>query len=121
MSLETYKILHIAGLILLFFGLSAALTLKLAGAPFEGRAKKLAMMTHGIGLVVMLVAGFGMLAKLGIMGNMPGWVYAKIAIWVILGGSIALAKRKGQIGWPLMILFVGLGVTAAWLAIAKPF
>lgn len=121
MAYETYKLLHYAGLMLLFFGLSGALTLKMAGVAFTGPAKKLAFMSHGIGLFLMLLGGFGMLARLGIAANIPGWVYAKMVIWLVLGGSIALAKRKGQIGWPLMILFVGLGVTAAWLALTKPF
>jgi hypothetical protein len=121
MSYEFYKIVHLIGLMLLFFGLSGALTLKMAGAPFQGTVKKMAFITHGIGLALLLIAGFGMAARMGMMGNLPGWVYAKLCVWLVLGGSIALAKRKGQIGWPLMILFVGLGATAAWLAIMKPF
>lgn len=121
MSYEFYKVLHLAGLILLFFGLSSALTLKMAGATFTGSVKKMAFITHGVGLLLLLVAGFGMLAKLGIMAAIPGWAWAKIVIWLLLGGGITLAKRKGQVGWPLVVLFVTLGVCAAWLALAKPF
>lgn len=121
MPYEFYKVLHIIGLMLLFFGLSSAMTLKLAGVPFQGRAKMLAMVSHGVGLTIMIIAGFGLAAKTGLMGNLPGWVYAKLVIWLILGGSVALAKRKGEIGWPLMILFIGLGSTAAYLAVYKPF
>lgn len=121
MSYEFYKILHICGLMLLFFGLSSAMTLKMAGVQFTGAVKKLAFITHGVGLFIMLVGGFGLLARLGFVHGMPNWAIAKIVIWVLLGGAISVAKRKGQIGWPLMILFVGLGTTAAWLAIAKPF
>lgn len=121
MSYEFYKVLHLAGLMLLFFGLSGALTLKMAGVQFTGSVKKLAMITHGVGMLFMLVGGFGLLARLGIIGAFPGWVHAKLTIWVLLGAAIALAKRKGHIGWPLMVLFIGLGTTAAWLAIVKPF
>lgn len=121
MSYEFYKLLHITGLMLLFFGLSAALTLKMAGAAFTGSVKKMAFITHGVGLLLMLVGGFGLLARLGFMGNIPAWALTKLGIWILLGGAIALAKRKGQLGWPLMVLFVGLGTTAAWLAIIKPF
>lgn len=121
MSFEFYKVLHLAGLLVLFFGLSSALTLKMAGVAFTGPVKKLAFITHGVGLLVMLVAGFGMLAKMGVMATLPGWVWGKLGIWLLLGAGVTLAKRKGQIGWPLMILFVGLGTTAAWLSITKPF
>lgn len=121
MSYEFYKLIHFAGLILLFFGLSSILTMKMAGVSVTGPVKKMAFITHGVGLLLLLVAGFGMLAKLGIMGNIPGWAFAKIGVWLALGGGIALAKRKGQLGWPLMVLFVCLGVFAAWLAIVKPF
>lgn len=120
MSYEFYKILHLCGLMLLFFGLSSALTLKMAGVAFTGSVKKMAFITHGVGLFIMLVGGFGLLARLGMM-SMPNWAIAKLVIWILLGGAIALAKRKGQIGWPLMVLFVALGTTAAWLAITKPF
>ncbi len=122
MPYEFYKILHLIGLILLFSGLSSALALKMAGVPFQGPVKKMAFITHGTGLLFMLVAGFGMMARLGMMADpTPGWVWAKIGIWLLLGLAVSMAKRKGQIGWPLIVLFAGLGATAAWLAIAKPF
>lgn len=121
MSYEFYKVLHLCGLMLLFFGLSSALTMKMAGVTFTGPVKKLAFITHGVGLLIMLVGGFGLLARLGMIRGFPNWVWAKLAIWIFMGAAIAIAKRKGQIGWPLMILFVGLGTTAAWLAITKPF
>lgn len=122
MPYEFYKILHVIGLILLFSGLSSAVGLKMAGVPFQGATKKMAFITHGVGLFFMLVAGFGMMARLGMMAApTPGWVWAKIGIWLLLGLSISIAKIKGQIGWPLIVLFAGLGATAAWLAVYKPF
>jgi hypothetical protein len=81
----------------------------------------MAFLTHGVGLFLMLLGGCGLLAKLGFMGNIPAWAWVKLGIWALLGVAISLAKRKGQLGWPLMVLFIGLGTTAAWLAIAKPF
>jgi len=121
MSLEFYKILHISGLILLFFGLSSALTVKMVGVNFTGSVKKMAFITHGVGLLLLLVGGFGMLARLGITGGLPNWVLAKLGVWLLLGGAVALAKRKGQWGTPLMVLFVALGILATWLGITKPF
>lgn len=121
MTYEFYKILHFTGIMLLFFGLSTALTLKMAGAAFTGSVKKMAFLTHGIGLFLLILGGFGLLARLGFRGNIPAWALAKLGIWLLLGGAISLAKRRGQIGWPLMVLFIGLGTTAAWLATTKPF
>jgi hypothetical protein len=55
MSIQTYHFLHLIGLILVFIGFGGLLS-------SEG-AKK-AMKWHGIGLVISLVSGFGMLAKM---------------------------------------------------------
>ncbi|MNY68171.1 hypothetical protein D3C86_2058890 [compost metagenome] len=55
------------------------------------------------------------------MAQLPPWVHAKLLIWVLLGAGIAVVKRKGTIGWPLTVLLIGLGGTAAFIAINKPF
>ncbi|MNU11386.1 hypothetical protein D3C72_2591960 [compost metagenome] len=62
-----------------------------------------------------------MAARLGYMAQLPSWVHAKLLIWVLLGAGIAVVKRKGTIGWPLTVLLLGLGGTAAFIAINKPF
>lgn len=121
MPYEFYKIIHITGLILVFSGLISVLTVGMAGVELSGRLKKFGFITHGVGLVFMLVSGFGLMARLGMVQSMPTWIYFKLLIWLVLGGMISLAKRKGYIGWPLFILFLGLGVTAATLAITKPW
>ena len=121
MSLEFYKILHMLGLMTLFFSFGGGLILGYAGVPFQGRAKTMIMMLHGIALLLILITGFGMAAKLGYMSHLPGWIQGKLAIWVILGAAVTLVKRKGNVGWPLVILLLGLGTTAAIFAITKPF
>jgi hypothetical protein len=121
MSLEFYKILHLLGLMTLFFSFGGALILGYAGVPFQGRSKTMIMMLHGIALLLILITGFGMAAKMGYMSHLPGWIQGKLAIWVLLAGGIVLVKRKGSIGWPLVILILGLGTTAAILAVTKPF
>lgn len=121
MSFQFYKILHLVALMSLFFSFGGALVLAYAGTPLVGRAKKMTMILHGVSLVVILVSGFGMAARLGYMSHLPGWVHGKIAIWVLLGAGIALVRRKGNLGWPLVVLILGLGTTAAILAVTKPF
>ena len=68
--------------------LSAALTLQaLIGTDGEKcRARKLAGMTHGIALLLILFTGFGMIAKLGL--GFPLWVWVKlVVIWLVIGAS----------------------------------
>lgn len=121
MSFEFYKLVHITGMLMLFCGLAGLVGMKLNGVELNPRGRRLFFLFHGLGLLALIVAGFGMLARMGLMGQLPNWVYAKLAIWLVLGGGVALAKRRGQVGGPLLILFVGLGLTAGWLAIMKPF
>jgi hypothetical protein len=68
-----------------------------------------------------LISGFGMLARLGFMANIPAWAYGKIGIWIILGGSMVLAKRKAEWGLSLILFWVAAGGLAAYLAVFKPF
>lgn len=121
-SYQIYKLLHYAGIMMLFAGLGGILISHYASAAgIKGKAKMLAMMSHGVGLIFILVAGFGMLARLGITGGLPGWIYAKLAVWLFLGAAATLAKRKASNAWMFLALFVFAGVTSAYLAMYKPF
>jgi hypothetical protein len=121
MDYNTYKILHILGLVLLMLGLGAIL-----GAGREAaKARSFGGMLHGIGLLVMLVAGFGMMAKpqsgIGGVSSWPMWLIAKMGIWVVIAILPVLVKRQvlpSAIGW---LLAAALAATAAWLALTKPF
>jgi hypothetical protein len=121
MSYEVYKILHLTGIILIFSGLVGLLTVKMSNGIVEGKTKSLIFMSHGIGLLLALVGGFGLLARLGLARDIPNWVFGKLAIWLILGGAIAIVKRKGQLGWPIFAGLILLFIAAAYLAILKPF
>ncbi len=113
MSYEFYKVLHLAGLVTLFTSLGA-----LAFVPSDRR--KPLMMLHGISTVVMLVAGFGLLARLGLMGNLGPWVYGKLAIWIVMGASPVVLRRKPEMALTLLLVSIALGALAAGLAIYKP-
>ncbi|MBX2988893.1 MAG: hypothetical protein KF802_13475 [Bdellovibrionaceae bacterium] len=121
MSYEFYKILHITGVIMTFIGLAGVLAVKMTAPELPARPRRLFFLTHGLGLLIALVAGFGLAARLQMFQNLPGWVWAKIGIWIILGGAVAVAKRRGQLGGPLLTVFIAFGACAAWLAITKPF
>ena len=121
MPYEFYKVLHILGLMLLFFGFGGIVVAAYSKAELKKSARLMGMITHGVGLLLILVSGFGMAARLGLFAELPNWVKAKIGIWVLLGISISLAKRKGHIGWPVAIFLWGVGIMAAVIAVNKPF
>ena len=115
-SLSVYKILHLFGIMLMFSALGAVIVATVAGEA-NPRLRKLAGMAHGIALVLILVAGFGMLARLGLNGPWPLWVWLKLTIWLVFGAATVLVRRLGErAGWLLVLLPV-LGGVAAWLAI----
>ena len=113
MSYEFYKILHLAGLVTLFASLGA-----LAVVPADRRKPFMAL--HGIAAVVMLIAGFGLLARLGLARNIPMWTYAKVVIWLILGATPVILRRKPNLAVPVLLFSIALGAIAAYLAILKP-
>lgn len=122
MPYEIYKVLHLTGIFLLTSGLVGMLVLAWSGHQIAGKVKTFALVTHGIGLLLMLVSGFGLLARMGIMhgAGFPFWIYVKLAIWGIFGGIIALVKRKGTIGWPLYFLMMAIFIAAAYFGVYKP-
>ena len=123
MSLETYRVLHIFGVVTLFSGLASLWGLYVsrpAGVTTSPPYRVGLVAFHGVGLLVLLVSGFGMLARLGLLGGIPLWAYAKVVIWLVLGGSVALAKRKSAWGLKLVSAWIALGTLAAYLCIFKP-
>jgi hypothetical protein len=118
MPYATYRLLHLVGLFLTFGALGASCALRLSPQP-GATARKLAGMLHGIGLLLVLVAGFGMLARLGVPG-LPAWIWMKLGIWLLLGASAAVVQRNERLAAPLLVLLPLLGGLAAWIAVHKP-
>ncbi len=76
--------------------------------------------TYGLGLVIALVGGFGLLARIGVQhGQMPVWAMFKIGIWGVFLALLFLLQRRPswtRYVWHLAIL---LGATAAYIAVNK--
>ena len=79
------------------------------------------MATHGTGLLISLVGGFGLLARLGLTGGLPGWVYLKLAIWLGLGMSPILLYKRPQTAKAVWFILIVLFISAAYTARYKPF
>lgn len=121
MSYEFYKIMHILGLICLFAGIAIIATLVMLSMWSNKGARILGFVLHGLGLVLMLVGGFGMAARLQLFGSLPPWIHAKIGIWVLMALVVSLLKRKPKWVYPVLMTSIVLGTVAAWVAITKPF
>jgi hypothetical protein len=121
MSYQAYKVIHILGVLFVFTSLGALMLASREGVE-RGGGRKLAGITHGIALLVVLVAGFGTAARLGLPNPAawPMWLWIKVLIWLLLGGVIVLIRRAPQLGSLLWWLLPLLGGIAAWAAIFKP-
>ena len=120
MPYEFYKVLHLTGIFLLISGLVAAYTTTWSGHTLSGKIRTFAFSMHGFGLLLVLVSGFGLLARLGLAQGMPVWAYVKLGVWGAFALAISLLKRKGQLGWPLYSLLVIIYLVAVYSAVYKP-
>lgn len=133
-SYGVYRLVHFFGIFLLLTSLGGAVMRAMltgarrndtgtladeAAALSARRLRRLLGVTHGSALFLILLGGFGMLARLEI--GMPGWIFGKLGVWVLLGGILALANRLGARARSLWIAVPVLGLVAAWLAYSKPF
>ncbi len=118
MDANFYKLMHLFGVLMVFLAFGGLIGRSLLGV--DGvRLKKLAGITSGIGLILILIGGFGMLGKFGY--GFPGWAIVKLVIWIAFGGLIAAANRKPALALPLWWGVLVLGLIASYLALWKPF
>lgn len=110
MSPQIYHVIHLLGLIGVFIGFGAIL----AGNTKAG------MKWHGIGLLISLISGFGMVAKLHIPITSSKWLMVKMALWLVLGFLPVLVK-KGVSPKTVVSIAALVGVTLAYLGYMKPF
>ncbi len=120
MSVEFYKILHLLAAFMVLISLGGLATHAANGGGRDSNKVRAPLsVLHGLGLVISLVAGFGLIAKVGT--GFPIWVIMKLVIWLILGIALMIPNRAPQYARLLLWLLPVLGGIAAWLAIAKPF
>ncbi len=118
LSHTIYKVVHILGILLLIGGLGGLWALAAAATDDSRRsARKVVLITHGIAMFLILFAGFGMMARLGITGSWPLWIWIKLAIWVLLGALPVLLRRWQKPVGAVFYLAPILGAIAAWAAL----
>lgn len=121
LSYTVYKALHLVGIMLTVAALAGmAVHAANGGTRAESRTRALATALHGTGLLLVLVAGFGMLARLG-GSAASGWVLVKLAIWLTLGAAAMVPYRRPPLARAVFLAAPLLAALAGIVALTKPF
>jgi uncharacterized membrane protein SirB2 len=113
LSYETYKVMHLMSLMVLFTTLSLQL---------YGVSHKLHKMLTGVATLLVLVSGMGLMARLGIShgSTWPTWIYVKYAVWILVGvGGALVVKRLPRYRRPTYWISLALFFVAATAAVEK--
>lgn len=124
MSYVAYKLVHLFGLFALFVALAGMAAHAAGGQGKEENPNYRSLLVlHGAGALIALTGGFGLMARTGIMHGelFPGWIWAKLVLWLLLGGMIALPYRNRPLARFLLLGLPLLGVLGAYLGNYKPF
>lgn len=124
MSYMTYKLIHLFGLFTLFVALAGMMAHAASGQEKKDNPIYRGLLTlHGVGALVALTGGFGLLARVGVLqgGMFPGWVFAKLTLWLVVGGLIALPYRNRSLARVLIFVLPFLALLGAFLGDFKPF
>lgn len=117
MSYGFYKIIHIASIVLFF-------ALYMSAVAKKSEKIKLETILTGICLILILVSGMGLVARIGIPHNVswPMWLTSKVGIWFIIGmfGHVVLKRFKQHAAKFFYFAFVLL-ILAVYLVNFKPF
>lgn len=118
MDPRIYYLIHILGALTVFLSYGLLIGRSWLNADDAG-LRKFGGMLAGIGLFLILLGGFGLLAKIHANTWYP-WVILKLVIWVLLGGLIALINRKPDLSKIWYGATLALGLVAIWAAYFKP-
>ncbi|HEX6589193.1 MAG TPA: hypothetical protein VF039_09230 [Longimicrobiales bacterium] len=124
-SYGVYRLVHFLGIFLLLTALGGAAMRAMASAGVASTEadrkplRRLVAATHGIAMLLILVGGFGMLARLDV--GFPGWIVGKLLVWMALGAMLGLTVRLAGRARALWFAIPVLAFVAAWLAYTKPF
>lgn len=118
MPQQFYQIIHLVGIFMIFLGYGGLIIRSVTGSQSKD-IRRLGAITSGLGLVLCLVGGFGLLAKLNY--GWPVWALIKIAIWVVFGAMIAIINRKPQLAQEAWWSTIVLGLVALLMVVLKPF
>jgi uncharacterized membrane protein SirB2 len=120
MNYITLLILHLIGAFCVIFALGGNLVQAINKGEKKHHFHKVLGITHGVGLLLLFVVGFLLIARGGYV-PIPIWIWIKIAIWgfYAIVSSLAFKKQsQSPILWFLTLLFF---IFVIILAKTKPF
>ena len=142
LSYSIYKVIHLSGIFMILVAYGAILLRGMQGQTkglspqdpantgeedlsnpdsIHRSHQRLAGATHGLGLLLALVGGFGLIAKLQIHWPWPLWLWLKFSIWIVYGFASPFVKKGPGLAKALWFLLIALAITAAILAQFKPY
>ena len=123
MPYQVYKLIHFLGIFSLLISVAIASAHVLRGGTRADNPHRRTLgIVHGLASFLILLGGFGMLARLDILqGGLPGWIWGKLVIWLLAGASLTLVYRSAGLARTVVVAVPLLAVIAAYFALYKPF
>lgn len=118
-----YKIVHVLGIALVLVALGGLAGHALnGGAKAENQVRRLLIAMHGAGALLVLVGGFGLLARINFAHGtgFPLWLWVKLGVWALIAALVMVPYRAPRMARPLIIALPLLAMTAAIMAVYKP-
>jgi uncharacterized membrane protein SirB2 len=122
MPYQVYKLIHFLGIFSVIIALSIVSVMVMRGSTKADMPYRRQLgMVHGLGMLFILVGGFGMMARLGLTSGMPGWIIAKLVIWLIVGSAMTFIYRGAGVARAYLLALPFVAALAAFFALYKPF
>lgn len=120
---DLYEIIHVIGIAMLLAAIGGvAVHAANGGTKANTSTRGPVGAIFGIGSFLVLLGGFGMMARLGLVRGMPpGWLLGKMAIWLVLSAVALVPYRKPALAKPFLIIMPLLVGLAVYFALYKPF
>jgi uncharacterized membrane protein len=119
-SLEVYKMLHFVAIFAVVMVLGGIGFMAFISRYQDHPWRKAAAIIHGIGVFLILLSGFGMLARLGLTSGLPNWVIVKIAMLVFVAGVLMPLKRLPKLSFVFLTLVLIAVTFAGYVGSFKP-
>ena len=119
---DLYEIIHVIGMAMLFVAIGGvAVHAANGGTNTNSATRRLVSIVFGVGSFLILLGGFGMMARLGLVRGMPpAWLIVKMLIWLLLSGIVLLPYRRPALARPFLLALPLLAGLAVYMALYKP-